>query len=88
MYCSHCGKKVGEDMLFCPFCGKPIVIPEQDDAPETPTVADVPAVPVEEEPVNAESTAEPETIGVEEADASNEPTSVLIDDKKPEAATL
>ncbi|MER2144035.1 MAG: zinc-ribbon domain-containing protein, partial [Eubacteriales bacterium] len=35
MYCSHCGKKVGEDMLFCPFCGKPIVIPEQDDAPET-----------------------------------------------------
>ena len=33
MYCSHCGKKVGEDMLFCPFCGKPIVIPEQDDEP-------------------------------------------------------
>ena len=31
MYCSHCGKKVGEDMLFCPFCGKPIVIPEQDN---------------------------------------------------------
>ena len=31
MYCSHCGKKVGEDMLFCPFCGKPIVIPEQED---------------------------------------------------------
>ena len=86
MYCSHCGKKVGEDMLFCPFCGKPIVIPEQDDAPETPTVADVPAVPVEEEPVNAESTAEPEAIGVEEADASNEPTSVLIGDKKPKAA--
>jgi len=33
VYCSHCGKKVGEDMLFCPFCGKPIVIPEQDDEP-------------------------------------------------------
>ena len=40
MYCSHCGKKVGEDMLFCPFCGKPIVIPEQDDTP----VADAQAV--------------------------------------------
>ena len=86
MYCSHCGKKVGEDMLFCPFCGKPIVIPEQDDAPETPTVADVPAVPVEEEPVNAESTAEPEAIGTKEVDVSNKPTSVLIGDKKPEAA--
>ena len=31
MYCSHCGKKVGDTMLFCPFCGEPIVIPEQDD---------------------------------------------------------
>ena len=30
MYCSHCGKKVMETMLFCPFCGEPIVIPEQD----------------------------------------------------------
>ena len=39
MYCSHCGKKVGEDMLFCPFCGKPIVIPEQDDAPAAPVDA-------------------------------------------------
>ena len=31
MYCSHCGKKVADMMLFCPFCGEPIVIPEQDD---------------------------------------------------------
>ena len=36
MYCSHCGKKVGDAMLFCPFCGEPIVIPEQDE-PEIPT---------------------------------------------------
>lgn len=41
MYCSHCGKKVGEDMLFCPFCGKPIVIPEQDETP-APTPASAP----------------------------------------------
>ena len=33
MYCSQCGKKVKENMLFCPFCGSPIVIPEQDDDP-------------------------------------------------------
>ncbi len=33
MYCSHCGKKVGDTMLFCPFCGEPIVVPDQDDDP-------------------------------------------------------
>ena len=31
MYCSQCGKKVKDSMLFCPFCGKPIIIPDQDD---------------------------------------------------------
>lgn len=31
MYCSQCGKKVLESMLFCPFCGSPIIIPDQDD---------------------------------------------------------
>jgi len=31
VYCSHCGKKVGDAMLFCPFCGEPIVVPEQDE---------------------------------------------------------
>lgn len=31
MYCSQCGKKVMDSMLFCPFCGSPIVIPEQDE---------------------------------------------------------
>ena len=38
MYCSQCGKKVAENMLFCPFCGVPIVIPDQEDA-ETPEAA-------------------------------------------------
>lgn len=33
MYCGQCGKKVMENMLFCPFCGSPIVIPDQDEAP-------------------------------------------------------
>jgi len=39
MFCSQCGKKVMDTMLFCPFCGSPIVIPDQEDdirAPETP----------------------------------------------------
>ncbi len=40
MYCSHCGKKVGETMLFCPFCGDPIVIPDQDEAPEAAPAPD------------------------------------------------
>ena len=31
MYCGQCGKKVMENMLYCPFCGSPIVIPEQDE---------------------------------------------------------
>ena len=30
MFCGQCGKKVMENMLFCPFCGEPIVIPDQD----------------------------------------------------------
>lgn len=31
MYCGQCGKKIVEGMLFCPFCGSRVVIPEQDD---------------------------------------------------------
>lgn len=43
MFCSRCGKKVLEYMLFCPFCGTEIVIPEQDEAapdrPEAPAAS-------------------------------------------------
>jgi len=38
MYCSQCGKKVNDTMLFCPFCGKAIVIPEQDEAENVHTL--------------------------------------------------
>ena len=41
MYCGQCGKKVMDNMLFCPFCGSPIVIPEQDE-PQQPAAAAVP----------------------------------------------
>ena len=39
MYCGQCGKKVMDNMLFCPFCGSPIVIPDQDDAAARPAPA-------------------------------------------------
>lgn len=47
MYCGQCGKKVLENMLFCPFCGSPIVIPDQDEpvAPKAEPVRE-PEVPV------------------------------------------
>lgn len=45
MYCGQCGKKVMENMLFCPFCGSPIVIPDQDEAVVSAPVAEsTPAV--------------------------------------------
>ena len=36
MFCSQCGKRVGDAMLFCPFCGQPIVIPEQEEQNASP----------------------------------------------------
>lgn len=39
MYCSQCGKKVNDTMLFCPFCGSALVLPEQEEkegAPKEP----------------------------------------------------
>jgi len=39
MYCSRCGKKILESMLFCPFCGSEIVIPDQDDAAPVPSAS-------------------------------------------------
>lgn len=58
MYCGQCGKKVLENMLFCPFCGSPIVIPDQDEVPPAPPVqesmplSEAPAEPVPERPVS------------------------------------
>ena len=88
MYCSHCGKKVGEDMLFCPFCGKPIVIPEQDDAPLNAPVDAVPASSAEGGDRNDARDREPESVTVATAadDAEDKPTSVLTNDVVPGAA--
>lgn len=56
MYCGQCGKKVMENMLFCPFCGSPIVIPEQDAHSQK---ASAPAEPVQENAA-AEAQSAPE----------------------------
>ena len=56
MYCSHCGKKVEDMMLFCPFCGEAIVIPEQDDVA-------APAEPPEETPQQTPAEAPDEAAG-------------------------
>lgn len=52
MFCSQCGKKVMDSMFFCPFCGSPIVIPDQETEIVTDKKAVKPApvsVPVEVE---------------------------------------
>lgn len=59
MYCSHCGKKVGDTMLFCPFCGEAIVIPEQDDAPRDAQPTEAPAESVAFEPLDLTREADP-----------------------------
>ena len=59
MYCSRCGKKVGDAMLFCPFCGEAIVIPEQDE-PELASQAaqDAADSAPEQPPVEASAASE------------------------------
>jgi len=59
MYCGQCGKKVMDNMLFCPFCGSPIVIPEQDE----------PAVKPSAEPVFEAADEKPVQPEIEAADA-------------------
>ena len=59
MYCGQCGKKVMETMLFCPFCGSPIVIPDQDEpvAPAAVPVAEPQASKAAETPVQEQPAA-------------------------------
>lgn len=81
MYCSHCGKKVNDTMLFCPFCGDPIVIPEQDEPQAAPGAdsAPVEAAPVEAAPVEAvpePTPVEPEPKADEEPEPVHEPEPV------------
>ncbi len=36
MYCGQCGRELKENMLFCPYCGTPAVVPERDDGYASP----------------------------------------------------
>lgn len=68
-------------MLFCPFCGKPIVIPEQDDAPAAVPATDAPVVPTEGGLAKADTGPKPEADapGAEPLPVDDKPTSVLSD---------
>lgn len=82
MYCSQCGKKVVDNMLFCPFCGSPIVIPEQDAAavlpPQAmPEMADAPNEEVSADAMLPETT-EAETIVPNEETMASEPEETQI----------
>lgn len=66
MYCGQCGKKVMENMLFCPFCGSPIVIPDQD-GPAVEASAVIEAEPAAELDIKA-SVAEEALFEAEDAD--------------------
>ena len=68
MYCGKCGKRVLDDMLFCPFCGAAIVIPDQEEPaaepvslpkaePENPRISE----PVASEAPSEEPPRAPET---------------------------
>ena len=73
MFCSQCGKKVRENMLFCPFCGAEIVIPEQDEeAPEEPQ-------PVEAAPVSEPKSVEAAPVSEPQPDSSGAPEEEPMD---------
>jgi tetratricopeptide (TPR) repeat protein len=75
-------------MLFCPFCGKPIVIPEQDDAPLTAPVEAAPASSAEGGDGNDARDRKPESVTAASAtdDAGDKPTSVLTNEDVSDAA--
>ena len=80
MYCSHCGKKVNDTMLFCPFCGEAIVIPEQDE-PEAPSVpaadsATMEAAPEPVAPIESEEAPAPDETAEPEQEKNQEPAPV------------
>ena len=81
MFCGQCGKRVLDTMLFCPFCGSPIVIPDQEEGEANPAV---PAEPVEQQPAEA---AEPEALfEVEEPETEEAPEPEELPEAEPEAA--
>ena len=82
MYCGQCGKKVMENMLFCPFCGAPIVIPDQDaPASSAPSSG---AKPVEQRPESdAQADAKAPSSLFDDADRPAQPKQVPKEEFEP-----
>ena len=70
MFCSQCGKKLREGMLFCPFCGAEIVIPEQDVSAAPEPAADAGAKPMDE---LAPESAAPDDVRAQRPAAAEQP---------------
>ena len=71
MFCGQCGKRVLDDMLFCPFCGSPIVIPDQDGP--KPPAPPAPAPQAEAEPKRTDEPAAASAPRAEESSAESRP---------------
>ena len=85
MFCGQCGKRVLDTMLFCPFCGVPIVIPEQEDVPEVPAPADAPEAQAGElERTDAQETSEADEPFAPEPEAEADFEPLRFDDPEPE----
>ena len=78
MYCSQCGKKVMDTMLFCPFCGNPIMIPDQGDADDRVQVSDFEPLDFSKEADVAQDAEE--TPAQDQADVDAAPGDKLPDD--------
>lgn len=76
MYCSQCGKKLKDTMLFCPNCGVAIEFPEDDPvetAPEKPVEAPVQAVREDEGCLRETEIKAPAEVQVEETKIESQP---------------
>ena len=82
MYCGQCGKKVMENMLFCPFCGAPIVIPDQDaPASSAPSSGSKPVEQRTESDAQADAKA-PSSL-FDDADRPVQPKQVPVEEFEP-----
>ncbi len=63
MFCTNCGKKIQDDIKFCPYCGAPVLPPvtaKEEPAVEEPAVEEIAEeAPVIEEAVEEVVAAEP-----------------------------
>lgn len=72
MFCGQCGKRVLDTMLFCPFCGSPIVIPDQEVG-EPDAAAPAPAEAIEQPAAGLPEIEEAVFPEVEEEPEAEEP---------------